>query len=140
MNRLILAVLVAALNAVALTAAAPSAFAANTCVGPGSGCFSTLQAAIDAAHDGDTIHIAAGTFAGGVTITKSVRLGGAGAGSTIIRGGGSVLTIGASGSGDRRFESFLASHPYRRSRSRVPPPHTWWFRVGQCRAGSNKEP
>jgi len=97
MNRLILAVVVAALNAVALTAAAPSAFAANTCVGPGSGCFSTLQAAIDAAHDGDTIHIAAGTFAGGVTITKSVRLEGAGAGSTIIRGGDSVLTIGAYG-------------------------------------------
>jgi len=97
MNRLILAVVVATINLVALTAAAPSAFAASTCVGPGAGCFSTLQAAIDAAHDGETIHIAPGTFAGGVTITKSARLVGAGAGSTTIRGGDSVLTIGAFG-------------------------------------------
>jgi hypothetical protein len=97
MNRLILAVVFAVINLVALTAAAPSAFAATTCVGPGPGCFSTLQAAIDAAHDGDTIQIAAGTFAGGVTITKSVRLAGSGASSTIIRGGESVLTIGAYG-------------------------------------------
>jgi hypothetical protein len=96
MNRLFLAVVVAA-NLVGVTAAAPSAFAASDCVGPGPGCFATLQAAIDAAHDGDTIHIAAGTFAGGVTIEKSVRLVGAGAGSTIIRGGDSVLTIGAFG-------------------------------------------
>jgi pectin methylesterase-like acyl-CoA thioesterase len=96
-NRLILAVVVAAINLVALTAAAPSAFAASICVGPSPGCFSTLQAAIAAAHDGDTIHVAAGTFAGGVTITKSVRLVGAGAGSTVIRGGDSVLTIGAFG-------------------------------------------
>jgi len=33
MKRLILAAVVAAINAVALTAAAPSAFAATTCVG-----------------------------------------------------------------------------------------------------------
>ena len=68
MNRLILAVVFAVINLVALTAAAPSAFGASICVGPGPGCFSTLQAAIDAAHDGDTIQIASGTFAGGVTI------------------------------------------------------------------------
>jgi pectin methylesterase-like acyl-CoA thioesterase len=97
MNRLISVVAAAAINLVALTAAAPSAFAASICVGPGPGCFSTLQAAIDAAHDGDTIHIASGTFAGGVTLTNSVRLVGAGAGSTTIRGGDSVLTIGAFG-------------------------------------------
>jgi len=97
MKRLILAAVVAAINAVGLTAAAPSAFAASSCVGPGPGCFSTLQAAIDAADDDDTIHIAAGTFAGGVAIEKSVRLEGAGAGLTIIRGGDSVLTIGAYG-------------------------------------------
>jgi hypothetical protein len=97
MNRLILSAVVAAINVVGLTAAAPSAFAAGSCVGPGPGCFSTLQAAIDAAHDGDTIRVAPGTFTGGVTITKSVRLAGAGANSTIIRGGDSVLTIGAYG-------------------------------------------
>ena len=37
-----------------------------------AGCFSTLKAAVGAAHDGDTIAIAPGTFAGGVTIDVSV--------------------------------------------------------------------
>ena len=58
-----------------------------------AGCFATLQAAVAAAHDGDTIHVRRGTFAGGVTIDKSVALVGAGSHSTIIAGGGPVLTI-----------------------------------------------
>ena len=53
-----------------------------------------MQAAVDAAHDGDTIVIAPGTYAGGVTVDVSVAIVGAGAGSTIIKGGGPVLTIG----------------------------------------------
>jgi hypothetical protein len=70
------------------------AHAARTlCVG-GPGCYATLQAAVAAAQDGDTISIAPGTYAGGVTIDVSVKIAGAGAGKTIIRGGGSVLTIG----------------------------------------------
>jgi hypothetical protein len=74
-----------------------SASAASTlCVG-GSGCYPTLQAAVDAAHDGDTITIAPGTYAGGVTIDVSVRLIGAGVAQTTISGGGPVLTIGAYG-------------------------------------------
>jgi hypothetical protein len=76
-------------------AAAPSASAASLCVGSNPGCFSTIQAAVDAAHDGDTIRIGAGTFAGGVMIDTSVRIVGAGAAATIIDGGGPVLTIGA---------------------------------------------
>ena len=76
---------------------AQRALAANLCVGGGPGCFSTLQAAVSAAHDGDTITIAPGRYAGGVTIDVSVKIVGAGAGSTVIRGGGSVLTIGAYG-------------------------------------------
>ena len=64
------------------------------CVGGGAGCYRTIQAALDAARDGDTIRVSAGTFAGGITITKSVRLLGSGATSTIIKGGGSVITIG----------------------------------------------
>jgi predicted outer membrane repeat protein len=70
--------------------------ASTLCVG-GPGCYSTLQAAVDAAHDGDTITIAPGSYAGGVTIDVSVRLVGAGAGQTTISGGGPVLTIGAYG-------------------------------------------
>ena len=57
-------------------------------------CYTALQAAVDAAHDGDTIKIGPGTFAGGVTITKSVRVVGTRPGATTISGGGPVLTIG----------------------------------------------
>lgn len=69
------------------------AAAAELCVG-GPGCFATIQQALDAAHDGDTIQIGAGTFAGGVTIDKSVSLVGASAAQTRIQGGGPVITIG----------------------------------------------
>lgn len=69
----------------------------SLCVGSGSGCLATIQAALDAAHDGDTIHLGSGTFAGGVTITKSVRLAGSGAKSTVIHGGGPVVMIGTFG-------------------------------------------
>ena len=79
---------------VATAIAAPSAIAANRCVANKPGCFSTLQAALDAAHDGDTIAIAPGTYAGGVTADASVAIVGAGAGSTIVKGGGPVITIG----------------------------------------------
>jgi hypothetical protein len=67
------------------------------CVGAGGGCYPTIQAALDAAQDGDTIRLGHGTFAGGITITKSVRLLGSGAKSTVIKGGGSVITIGEFG-------------------------------------------
>ena len=58
--------------------------------------YPTIQAAVDAAHDGDTIEIGPGVFAGGITITKSISLVGSGAGETIVRGGGPVITIGQS--------------------------------------------
>jgi hypothetical protein len=67
--------------------------AGELCVG-GPGCFATIQAAVDAARDGDTIHVGAGTFAGGVTIDKSVSLVGVSAAQTRIQGGGPVVTIG----------------------------------------------
>jgi hypothetical protein len=57
-------------------------------------CYSTLQAAVDAAHDGDTIKLGPGTVVGGVVIAKSINLVGVGAAATIISGGGPVLTIG----------------------------------------------
>jgi len=64
------------------------------CVG-GAGCYPTLQRAVDAARDGDTIHVNAGTFGGGVTITKSITIAGASASSSRISGGGPVVTIGS---------------------------------------------
>jgi hypothetical protein len=70
------------------------AAAATLCVGPAAGCYAQLQPAVAAAHDGDTITIARGTYDGGVTIDKSIRLQGAGATKTVISGGGPVLTIG----------------------------------------------
>jgi hypothetical protein len=70
---------------------------ARLCVGWGSGCYPTLQAAFDASHDGDTIALGRGVFAGGATVTTSVRIAGAGAGATVIKGGGPVLTIGELG-------------------------------------------
>jgi len=80
---------------VVLAFAAPARTATALCVGPGSGCYATIQAAVGAAHDGDTITIAPGTYAGGITIDVSVRIVGAGAGATTIRGGSPVVLIGA---------------------------------------------
>jgi hypothetical protein len=69
--------------------------AADTlCVGDRPGCYATIQDALDAAHDGDTIRVGPGSFAGGITIDKSVDLVGAGAKATVIDGGGPVVTIG----------------------------------------------
>jgi hypothetical protein len=62
-------------------------------------CFSTIQAAIDAAHDGDSIHVGPGTFAGGITIDKDVAMVGVSATATVIQGGGPVVTIGDGTSG-----------------------------------------
>jgi hypothetical protein len=68
-----------------------------------SGCaFDQIAPAIAAASPGDTIQVAAGTYDGGFTIDKSVKLVGAGAGSTIVEGGGPVITIG---------QAFAASEP-----------------------------
>jgi hypothetical protein len=63
-----------------------------------SGCaFNQIAPAIAAASSGDTIQVAAGTYDGGLTVDKSVKLIGAGSGRTTISGGGPVLTIGTFG-------------------------------------------
>lgn len=77
-----------------ISLAAHPAFAAGLCVGSGAGCYTTIQGAVDAAQNGDVIHVSPGTFAGGVTIDKSVSLVGAGPSATVISGGSSVLTLG----------------------------------------------
>src|SRR4051812_22180397 len=76
-------------------AVSPAQAATSWCVGSRPGCFGTIQGAVDAASDGDTIHVGRGRFAGGVVIEVSVHLVGAGAGQTVIAGGGPVLTIGS---------------------------------------------
>ena len=84
---------VAAIAAVLLGPAARPASAATLCVGKKAGCFPQIQPALNVAHDGDTIAVDKGTFAGGITIDKSVHVLGAGANKTIIEGGGPVVTV-----------------------------------------------
>ena len=84
----------ALLGSAVLGAAASAGPLTDLCVGTGPGCFATVQAAMDAAQDGDTIRIGPGTFDGGITIDRSVSLVGVSAGATTIEGGGPVLTIG----------------------------------------------
>ena len=58
--------------------------------------FPTIQAAVNAAHTGDTIRILDGTYVEQVTINKDLRLLGSGADSTIIRAPAS-MTAGSFG-------------------------------------------
>jgi nitrous oxidase accessory protein NosD len=77
---------------------APVTAAAATLDVCADGCaFSELGPALEAARNGDTVHVAAGTYLGGVTIDASIKVQGAGAGKTIVQGGGPVLTIGVFG-------------------------------------------
>jgi len=56
-----------------------------------SGCpYSTIQQALAAAANGDTISVAPGTYPGGFTIGKNVTVVGSGAGQTTVRGTGGV--------------------------------------------------
>jgi hypothetical protein len=89
-----LGVIVIVAAAALATAATGESARGDLCVG-GPHCFATIQAAIDAAHDGDTIRIGPGTFAGGVTILHTVTLAGVDAHASRISGGGPVVTIGS---------------------------------------------
>jgi hypothetical protein len=89
------AVVAVAAVASALTVSAGASTAGTLNVCP-TGCkFSQIAAAIAAAKSGDTVKVAAGTYTGGFTILVNVKLVGAGAHATIIRGGGPVVTIGS---------------------------------------------
>ncbi|WP_319774073.1 DUF5801 repeats-in-toxin domain-containing protein [Breoghania sp.] len=64
----------------------------------GNGGYATIQAAIDAASDGDTILIAPGTWSENLSLDKAVTLVGSGSGDdpstdTILSPGGTALTI-----------------------------------------------
>jgi hypothetical protein len=93
-GRLVLLVLA---TAALLGLGAGPASAATLDVCPSGCAYTQLAPALAAAHDGDTIKIGAGTYDGGVTVDVSVKLVGAGATSTIISGGGPVVTIGEFG-------------------------------------------
>src|SRR5436190_22955670 len=89
--------LVASLTVAAAAVGAQWAAAATLTVCPSGCAFSQIAPALAAAKNGDTIVIAAGTYTGGLTVDVSVKLIGAGAGQTIISGGGPVVTIGVAG-------------------------------------------
>ena len=87
--------LIALVGAAAVsTGSSEAVTTSDLCVGSKPGCFATIQAAVDAAQDGDTIKLGSGTFAGGITIEKSVSLVGVSKGATTIEGGGPVITVG----------------------------------------------
>ena len=90
--------LIAAAALAGSSGAHAAAKATVLCVG-GPRCYPTVQSALDASENGDTIKVGPGTFAGGITITKSISLIGSGAGATVVRGGGPVITIGQSFTG-----------------------------------------
>ena len=91
-----LVLLVPAVTTLLVSGAGPvSAATLNVCL---SGCpYTQIAPAVAAAKDGDTIRVGPGTYRGGITIDSSIQLAGAGAGSTVIRGGAHVLTMGAFG-------------------------------------------
>ena len=91
-----LAVLVAGLLAVSLPATSHAGPAFTVCP---SGCpYSTIQAAINAAASGDTIHVGPGTYSEFLTISKPLTIEGAGEQQTIVDSTGtrnSVVTVTA---------------------------------------------
>ncbi len=88
-------VITAATTAPGTASAQPTPQSAGSiCVG-GPHCYRSIQAALDAAPAGATIHIGRGSFAGGIRIARSVTLVGVSARRTKIVGGGPVVTIGS---------------------------------------------
>jgi hypothetical protein len=71
-----------------------TASAATVRVCPRGCAYSEIADAVAAAHDGDIVSVADGTYRGGFAIPKSLTLDGAGAERTTINGGGPVITVG----------------------------------------------
>ncbi len=69
--------------------------AAVSCVNPtgANGCVKTIAAAVSAAAAGDTVDVAAGTYTGNITISKSITLVGADPAKTIIDATGLPMGI-----------------------------------------------
>src|SRR3954451_954797 len=86
--------LAAALLGTPVAGAHTSAASSVPCVRVRATCHPTVQSAVDAAREGDTVHVPAGSFAGGIVVTKSITIMGHGAASTHLVGGEHVLTVG----------------------------------------------
>jgi hypothetical protein len=71
-----------------------TASAATLHVCPHGCTYRQVADAVAAAHAGDSVSVAAGTYRGGFAITRNLVLNGAGAGQTTITGGGPVITVG----------------------------------------------
>ena len=84
-------------SALVLLAGAAPASASTLSVCQRGCAYTEIGPAVAAASDGDTVGVGPGTYVGGFTIDQNLSLVGAGAQKTIIRGGGSVLTIGTFG-------------------------------------------
>jgi hypothetical protein len=102
------AVVAAAAVASVLTVSAGASSAGTLTVCPTGCAFSQIAPAIAAAKSGDTVKVAAGTYTGGFTIGVSMKLVGAGARVTVIRGGGPVVTIGSASTSSKLTVSITA--------------------------------
>lgn len=61
--------------------------------------YGTIQAAIDAATNGDTLTVEPGSYPGSVLLNKDLTIQGSGAASTVVTSAGTVFAINAAGSG-----------------------------------------
>jgi hypothetical protein len=89
--------LLVGLAVAAAAIASGQASAATLTVCPSGCAFTQIAPALAGATDGDTISVGPGTYDGGFTIDKSIKLSGAGTAKTSITGGGPVVTIGTFG-------------------------------------------
>lgn len=95
-----------------LIMSAPPAAAATKCVNPGGkgGCYSSIQAAVNAASAGDTVTVRHGTYNEDVTIKQSVSLIGDGKENTIIDATGKTNGITITGAADVVVSGFTVEN------------------------------
>jgi|GEM_PF-5587825 len=91
----------------------PAGAAASGAVINVPGDYPTIQAAIDHASTGDIVQVAAGTYYEKITLKDGVCVSGAGAGATIIDGGGTGTVVNAASVGTNTvFEGFTVQNGF----------------------------